>query len=388
MTEVDVLVVGAGPAGATAALNLAPTRNVLLLDWRDFRSPGGAIGESLVPAARRLFSDMGLLEAFLAGGHAPWYGNRSAWGGEGIAESDLIRDIDGHGWHLDRALFDAWLRQMAVERGVRLFAPARVPFIERDSQGWRAKVSGHAGSVFDIRAGAVVDASGKFATLARRFGARQGSAEPRMIGVWLAGDARETPSTGGFTMVEAMEDGWWYTAPLPHARRALAFHTDPDLPSGRIARSAAALMRHAAGAPFLAATLKECGFSCEGEVRLTIANGGALYPVAGPAWFAAGDAAIHFDPLASQGIFNALFTGLASAEAADRLLEGDDPEGVAEGYIRLIAGIETAYRSRRMVYYCQERRWPGAPFWARRHAERPMAERAQGEAAVRRDRAG
>src|SRR5258706_13570090 len=106
--DFDALIVGAGPAGATAALNLAPTRRVALVDSRAVATP--RIGESLPAAARRLFSDMGLLDSFEREGHSPCYGNRFFWGGLAPEESDSLRNPDGPGWHLDRARFETWLR--------------------------------------------------------------------------------------------------------------------------------------------------------------------------------------------------------------------------------------------------------------------------------------
>src|SRR5208337_83816 len=92
------------------------------------------------PAALRLLSDMGLLASFLEEGHIPWHGNRSVWGSAAAAETDLLRDIDGHGWHLDRTRFDAWLRAIAVGRGAHLLSPARVQCVERcdsSGRGWQ-----------------------------------------------------------------------------------------------------------------------------------------------------------------------------------------------------------------------------------------------------------
>ena len=56
----EVLIVGAGPAGSSAALMLAPGRSVVLVDRRSEVAP--RIGESLHPAARRLLAELGLLE--------------------------------------------------------------------------------------------------------------------------------------------------------------------------------------------------------------------------------------------------------------------------------------------------------------------------------------
>jgi flavin-dependent dehydrogenase len=367
----DVLVVGAGPAGATAALNLAPTHSVMLADCSDLDSSASSVGESLAPAARRLLKDMGLLESFVAEDHSPWYGSRSVWGSSCPAESDMIRDLDGHGWHLDRARFDTWLRAVAVERGAVPVWRVRLLSVERDPSGygWSVSLAGVEGRTMGIHARILIDATGKFGSLARRLGSHRRSSEERMVCAWLHGCAsHETPATSGFTTVEAVEDGWWYTAPLPHGRRILAFHTDPDLPGRRSVNSTESLMLQTKRAPFLRSTLEECGFSANSAaVRWIVASGGTSWPPAGPGWVAAGDAAIHFDPLSSQGLLNALFTGLASAEAADRSLEGAEPKDVEEEYTSLIQGIWDAYRSHRQLWYRQEDRWPNATFWARRH---------------------
>jgi flavin-dependent dehydrogenase len=90
-----------------------------------------------------------------------------------------------------------------------------------------------------------------------------------------------------------------------------------------------------------------------------------LEPCAGPAWLAAGDAALSFDPLSSQGLLNALFTGLAAAETADGYLSGRN-ESVTE-YVTVVDGIRDAYRGHLAAWYRSETRWPRAPFWCRRH---------------------
>lgn len=359
-----MLVAGAGPAGATAALNLAPTRSVLLIDIRSRASleSGASVlaGESLPPAARRLLTDMGLFDAFLGQGHAPCYGNRSVWGREMAVETDFLRDPDGHGWHLDRARFECWLRHIATGRGAILKAESRIEHAARDGSGWTVRLATATG-VKTMRARFLIDAGGRFAPLARHLGARPEKRD-RMVCSWLHGHARETGVGAGFTFVEAVEQGWWYTAPLPLGKRILAFHTDADLP---VARTLDSLMENARAAPELAATLHACGFSPTDRLRMTIAGGALSTPSAGPGWLAAGDAAVSFDPLSAQGLLNALYTGLAAAAAADSFLNGDGTS--MERYASRIREIAEAYDHHRALWYGLEMRWPAAPFWKRRH---------------------
>ncbi len=359
--EVDVLVVGAGPAGATAALNLAPTRTVVLVDRESHPRP--KIGESLPPATRRLFTDMGICESFRSQGHSPCYGNRAVWGSPQPFDTDFLRDPDGHGWHIDRARFDLWLRRIAVDRGAILLAPGRLNSIEWDGQCWRATVV-TTESVVDLIARVVIDAGGRASPVSRTLGARRKLGD-KLVCSWVSGKARPIRRGAGFTYVEATEDGWWYSAPLPGGRRVLAFHTDSDLPIARSVADPKRLLERAATNRGLGVVLSESGFSQE-HSGFAAAHSAMLQPFGGLAWFAAGDAACSFDPLSSQGLLNALFTGLAVAEAADRHLSGED-DAVAE-YEQTLNQIVEIYRQNLSHWYAAEARWSDQPFWRRRRS--------------------
>jgi len=364
--EVDVVVVGAGPAGATAALNLAPTRTVALVD-RDLH-PRPRIGESLPPAARRLFTDMGIWKSFQSQGHSPCYGNRAVWGSPQPFETDFLRDPDGHGWHIDRARFDVWLREIAVDRGAMLLAPDRLISIDWDGQYWRAEV-GTAEGIVDLIARVVIDAGGRASPISRSLGARRKLGD-KLVCSWVCGKGSPIRRGAGFTYVEATEDGWWYSAPLPDGRRALAFHTDSDLPAARAVADPKKLLGRAASNQELGAVLSESSFSPE-QSGFAAAHSAVLQPFAGPAWFAAGDAAFSFDPLSSQGLLNALFTGLAAAEAADRQLSGAGD--CLHEYSQMLSQVYSVYQQHLSHWYGAEMRWTDQPFWRRRQAVGPNA---------------
>lgn len=380
---VDVLVLGAGPAGAIAALNLAPTLHVALVEPR--AAPPLRIGESLPPAARRLLTLMGLWEAFVAEHHAPCHGNLSRWGSDALSETDFLRDLDGHGWHLDRARFESWLRGLAVVRGAELLCPATPRTVTRQGGRWCITVErpAHHGAItttaVELHARALIDATGRGSWLGRRLGAHR-HLDDRLVCSWTRlPDPRRSAQ---LTHIVAEPDGWWYSAPLPGGARVLAFHTDSDLDAASDARDRARLV---ARARRTAGVVEVLGGLLEQEPRpsaeaqpglpgdgaeepphaLVAACGSVLTPAADDGWLATGDAALTFDPLSSQGLLNSLFTGLAAAEATSRALEGHSD--ALPGYLEMLAGIRSAYLAHVSRWYGEERRFADRPFWKRRH---------------------
>jgi hypothetical protein len=68
----------------------------------------------------------------------------------------------------------------------------------------------------------------------------------------------------------------------------------------------------------------------------------------------------------SQRLLNALSTGLAAAESANRVLDEENASQAAAEYQALIGGIENAFLAHREWWYCLENRSSGEPFWTRR----------------------
>lgn len=357
MEEVDAVILGAGPAGATAALNLAPFRRVLLLDR--CTGPSARIGESLPAAARRLLADMGLFEGFLSDGHLPCFTRRSVWGTDDPIEMDLLRDPDGHGWHLDRARFELRLRATAIARGAMLLAPAHVAALKKHGDRW-AVAWVLAGKTETARARVVIEARGRMARPPTVFAARR-IVTDRLVCTWLTGSETEG-GPYGVTYTEAEPLGWWYTAPLPHGRRVLAFHTDADLLSAADVRNTTALLARARRQPQFAAALKHARFT-DRSPFVCAAHGCRLEPTTGDGWFAAGDASMAFDPLSSQGLLNALYTGLAVSETVDRWLSGE--RSVIAAYSSELANIWNHYARNLAAWYAEEQRWPNSRFWQR-----------------------
>ncbi len=352
MTAVDVAVVGAGAAGSAAACMLAPDRSVALIDR--VALPGWRIGETLPGAARRLLAAIGAWESFAAASHGPAPLKVSRWGSDDAIELDSMRDPDGVGWRLDRARFERDLRADAAARGAQPIA-AGVGALERTAAGWRLSLD--TGAIVTARR--LIDASGRRSRLLQRFGRR------RLAIDRLACVHQRVPQPGRpdpTTYTEAAADGWWYSAMLPDGDRLVAFHGDADSPALR-----RILKRGPIGAALELPGLAEAIGPVDPERAATplfCAANSVASSAAGDGWLAAGDSAMALDPLSSQGLFNALATGLEAGEATLALLDGD--EAATHRYAARMSRIWQAYIGHHATYYAMETRWRDAPFWARR----------------------
>ena len=353
----DVVVVGAGPAGAVAGKILAKAgRRVLLVD--DVGEAKRKVGESLPGSARPLLRDLGLLEGVEGGPHLQNTGRQSAWGSTDLRTLDALREPHGPGWNLDRAHFDAGVRRSALASGA-VWCQLRVRSVSRDGEGWRLGLRRG-----ELKTRWLVDASGRRAMVARGVGVKR-CRDDSLVAVcaWMA------PRPGDLdrrTLVEAVSDGWWYSALLPEGIRVVVFHGE--------GHSAARLLRQPdAWQDKLAETqhLRELvgGAEVLDGPRATEACGAHLERFGGRGWLAVGDAALSFDPLSSQGMLNALYTGFRGGEAVLAALDGRP--GAVQGYADRLTEIRRAYRDHHHVYYRQEGRWPEQSFWARR--QRPSA---------------
>lgn len=107
--------------------------------------------------------------------------------------------------------------------------------------------------------------------------------------------------------------------------------------------------------------------------RWSAAHGLRLEPYGGRGWIAAGDAALAFDPLSSQGILTALHSGARAGLAAALCLAGAPPRPVLAAYTDFLDGVAAAYVRHHAEAYAAETRWPELPFWQRRGAVRQRA---------------
>ncbi|MBX2856871.1 MAG: tryptophan 7-halogenase [Rhodobacteraceae bacterium] len=169
--QYDVVILGTGPAGATAAAYLAKEGlSVLAVEKDDF--PRFHIGESLTGSAGLVVRELGL-EAAMAELDYPKKPGVTVIGHQ--AKNEFFVPVMEQTWQVRRSTFDALLRDRAIENGMELLS-ARALKVERDGDvvtGLRVAPAG-GGAERMIGCRMFIDASGQAAFLSA-----QGVAGPR-----------------------------------------------------------------------------------------------------------------------------------------------------------------------------------------------------------------
>jgi flavin-dependent dehydrogenase len=231
--------------------------------------------------------------------------------------------------------------------------------VERTRDGFRVE----AGHGDDVLGRTFVDASGRGAPAGAALRRRRWLALDRQVAI--VARLRGPGELGWELLLEAVEDGYWYSVPQPGGVLVAALVTDADLAfAGGRRPSLAERFTEALGRT--RHTAARCaGRTPEAGPWVVRADSGRLLPEHGPGWRAVGDAAFATDPLAGNGVARALRGAEDAAARVDSELAGriDDPGSTLETRF-------ADYLERRASYYALEARWPGAPFWARR---RPVA---------------
>lgn len=359
-SEFDVVVIGGGPAGTSAAISLRnQDASVLVVERSNYEHL--RFGETFPPAIQHSLKQLGLWQDFLAANHLRSIGIRSIWGSNQPHDQSFMLNPYAEGWHVDRRAFDAFLARSAHERGVDLAVDCGLVKCERSSDGGWELLLSVCEKLVAVRAKFVVDATGRTCVLSLKLGSHR-IIYDRLVGTYgfFTGTSDHDAS---LTLLEAVEDGWWYSAPLPSGYHVVAFMTDSDLCARLRLRNVLDWQARLDRAPHTKARIGSLEF--RGRVNVLPANSAHLDRACGHRWLAIGDAAISLDPLSGDGVLRALKSGLEAAEIIAANLSGDD---LALPRYQLAREQDfRSYLRQRETYYQRESRWSNAPFWSRRH---------------------
>ena len=357
----DVIVIGGGPGGSTAATLVAEKGHRVLLLERD-KSPKFKIGESLMPATYWTFQRLGVIEKLKAS-HFPEKYSVQFYSGSGKASAPFyFYRNDPHEssmtWQVLRSEFDQMLLDNAQEKGAEVQRGVSVHEVLFDGEravGVRAKLAD--GKIAKLSAKVVVDSTGQSALISRKL--KINTIEPTLkkasIFTHFEGGIRDEGIDEGATLILHTEskDSWFWSIPLPYDRVSVGVVGDLDyLLQNR--RESDGTLSHQA---IFDAELAKCP-----ALQPRLADAKQLFPVqvtkdfsyrasriAGDGWVLVGDAFGFLDPVYSSGLFLALKSGEMAADTINEALQKEDfsTEQLGSFGPDFVAGMEAI---RKLVY--------------------------------------
>ena len=350
----DAIVIGAGPAGSTAAAVLADKgRRTLVIEREKF--PRYHVGESLIPYCYFPLERIGMIER-MTKSHFPskysvQFVGRSGKLSQPFYFFDHMKHEASCTWQVLRSEFDQMLLDNAREKGAEALEETKVVGTIRENgavTGVRAVSRG--GKELEFRAPVTIDATGRDSLSMLQNGWRVRDPELNKIAIWTyyQGAVRDPGIDAGATTVASLpERGWFWWIPLPNdtvsvgvvAEKDYLYRDSRDLETIflREVKNNAWVKEH------LAPGERTEPFRVTGEFsyrsRYCAADGLVL----------AGDAFGFLDPVFSSGLFFALRSGELAADAVDgALAAGDVSARRFEAYgDEMRRGVEAM---RRLVY--------------------------------------
>ena len=336
-SSADVVVIGGGPGGSTAATMLSRQGfRVLLLERESF--PREHVGESLLPASMPVLDELGVLPAVQQAGFLPKWGATMLWGRDKTPWSWYFKETNQtypHSYQVWRPQFDQLLLENSRASGVDVREGHRVREIIFDANN--AGGNRVAGVTYEDAAGhqrvantsLVVDASGQGGLVGRQLGLRSWDSFFQNLAVYgyFTGSQRLPAPAENNIFIEAYSQGWLWNIPLHNGWASVGAVVDSAIGQRGIQQSSAKnyLLQQIAQAPAMSQLLN----NAEMVAGPTLVRDWSYVcqPMVGDGYILVGDAACFVDPLFSSGVHLALMSGVMAAAYVTAALK--DP-GIAK----------------------------------------------------------
>ncbi len=330
-TDVDVVVIGGGPAGATASTLIAQRGHRVRLFERA-RFPRFHIGESLIPETYWVLKRLNMLDKMKASPFVKKCSVQFISQHGKLSEPFYFTDHNPHEcsqtWQVLRSEFDKMMLDNAREHCVDVHEGVRVR--EVIFEGERAvgvRVQYEDGREEVVRSKVVVDASGQTAMIGNRFKMLVKDSDLRKGAVWTywKGAYRDAGRDEGATIVAQTKgkSGWFWYIPLHNNIVSVGMvRAFDELFVGNENDHEAIYHRELENCPEVKRRVN-MGTRCD-KFYATKDYSYRAERNAGDGWVLAGDAYGFLDPLYSSGVLLALKSGQLAADAvADGLEKGD-----------------------------------------------------------------
>ena len=325
-----ILIIGAGPAGSTAATVLAERGfPVTMLEKEHF--PRYHIGESLIPWCHFPLQRIGMIEQMQASAFTKKFSvqfvARSGRASQPFYFWDHMDHDCSKTWQVNRAEFDQMLVDNACAKGanVRFGHSVKKLLRDKDERVIGLLVEDSQGETCELRSSMVIDASGRAAVSMARSGWRVPDKNLKKVAIWtyFKGAMRDEGIDEGATTVAYVDKiGWFWYIPLADDHVSVGVVGDKDYLFDETRDLQAIFDREVGKNPWIEDHLA-VGEQCD-EMHVTADFSYRSQHCADDGLVLVGDAFAFLDPVFSSGMFFALHSGVLAGDAvADALDAGD-----------------------------------------------------------------
>jgi flavin-dependent dehydrogenase len=347
LTEVrsDVLVIGAGPAGAMAAALLARRGfSVLVLERQKF--PRFSIGESLLACSMELLQEAGMVEAVMARGFQ--FKNGAVFDREGLFSEFNFADKSSAGYpftfQVPRADFDATLAAEAQRQGAEIRFEVEITAV--DFSGATPKVTSRAadGSTQVHEPRFVLDASGFGRTLPKLLDLERPSAFPPRAAIFT--HVRDRIVSGRFDRQKIRvgihptdHEVWSWLIPFSNGHASIGVVSTIEHHKARSGSPEEQFWQALKAEPRLYELLSDA--ETVRPVGEIIGYAATVTRLHGRHFALLGNAAEFLDPVFSSGVTIAMKSASLAAQVLGRQLQGESVDWEREFADELNYGVET-----------------------------------------------
>jgi flavin-dependent dehydrogenase len=345
VSQTDIVIIGAGPAGSVAAAMLVNRGyKVEVVERQHF--PRFSIGESLLPQCMEFLAEAGLAEAVDAHGFQFKDGAAFQQDDEYSAIYFPEKTTPGRAttYQVMRADFDNILAQEAAKKGANFTFGEEVIAFESDANGAAVTVRDEQGGQRRIEARFALDASGFGRTLSRLLNLEEPSKFPQRRAVY--GQVRDNIPEGAFDRKKILvsvnsnnPEIWYWLIPLADGISSIGAVGPQEAIEQAGADDHARLFSLIDAAPHKAALLKNA--TIHRPINTIIGYACSVRSLVGPRYALLGNAAECLDPVFSSGVTIAMKSATLASKLIDRELKGEQADWQKDFVEELYVGIET-----------------------------------------------